>query len=252
MLTANSCLPEDVNSQLLVRSASTAAAFTVLVWEYLVTWKSEVQYIWSHNLFLVLGGPMKHLPVQDASTCVRFILPSLVAARFLLNMLDAILMLELYALYNRNKFVASVLVLLFLGLLTSEIIVGYYNLGRTHYNCICDVVQTHSTVLFFAVTIWIVHLNLGALLVATRRLSKSDRPLVKLCCRLIINMQKLHHDQALEQWANQGGTSDSEPPLDDIISLDHEDGDEQDVEAKSSSSCAASMVPSDSEVMHKS
>ncbi|EPQ53034.1 hypothetical protein GLOTRDRAFT_139984 [Gloeophyllum trabeum ATCC 11539] len=158
---------------------SAVASLTFIVWDIVITFDQEVEYIWSQParsplkwLFIfaryftvivqiifaldyigvlqVWGG---NLPVCQA----WFTLQSL-AIQAVTSTTEAMLMMRVYALYNRNRKVRCGLVVLFASELLAIIPMFAIAIPRMEFTVICTPIASHYSLLFFS---WLVTVALG-------------------------------------------------------------------------------------------
>ncbi|KAF9039120.1 hypothetical protein BJ165DRAFT_364666 [Panaeolus papilionaceus] len=202
------CVPilaDHLVSNLLQRKWVVTAALSIVVWDYCLSFGDEWGCIWrrpfsgvkalyvyvrymplavqSVNLYLVMGPLFSNIPIEDPQPCFRWWLFLLLASSTLLECLDIVLLLRIYALYQKDKNIAIVLVGALAALVISQIIMGTLVITKLSFNCLCDSVNIYPPVLWLGVIVWIVQILIGALLLGKRGLRSLGSRVVKIVNR---------------------------------------------------------------------
>ncbi|KAF8156565.1 hypothetical protein B0H34DRAFT_808056 [Crassisporium funariophilum] len=193
-LDAMFVLNEQAVENLNTRKWSTRA-LAVLVWEFALTFKDELRHIWSSLAFQRHAFPSLIPVAEDLQASVSTFTLSLVlwqmyqstflliASCSLMAALDIILMLRVYALHRQNIRVGIFLVVLFFAQVTVELICGARSVLDVPFDLTCDTSETHHDVIYFSISVWIMHISLGALTVAKRSLVGLGAPVARLVTR---------------------------------------------------------------------
>ncbi|KAF9554308.1 hypothetical protein CPC08DRAFT_672311 [Agrocybe pediades] len=190
--------------KVMYRKFITLATWAVLVYEYVVTFRSEVGYVWrrprlnvvlgvyliskyvgilaqSVNVYLVFK-PLAKLGVQE-QTCQRWYLFQIVTTAILLAALDFILMLRIYALYRKDTKVGAFLAFLFFSMIPVHAYAGPKCAYGVPYDSICEAKDMHVGALYFGVAVWIIHAALAVLTAAKWNLAALGAPIARLVTR---------------------------------------------------------------------
>jgi len=155
---------------LLTINYSAFASFTFVVWDTCITLDQEIEYIWSQsptsplkwlflfNRYFAIGiqlifllnynGVLKILG-HGINVCrLRFTLQSL-AIQALTASAEAMLMMRVYALYNRSRMMGIILAAVFGGELLSIIPVYAIAIPQMTFSIICSPLPSQPTSLFF-------------------------------------------------------------------------------------------------------
>ncbi|KAH7924349.1 hypothetical protein BV22DRAFT_516409 [Leucogyrophana mollusca] len=186
---------------------STVASMCLLVWDILVTFDVEVQHIWPKPrtalfkwvyLTLRYGGlalqifhqiMVPHIITGNAaaSLCKAWLLYAIVTGQVMTTSVEFILMARVYALYNKSRRIASLLLTLFL----SEVLILCINSIHTIPNLqsakICIMVEPTEHIVYYSLTVLLTQSTLLALTVAkhifARRRGFARTPLVSQLTR---------------------------------------------------------------------
>ncbi|KAF8156570.1 hypothetical protein B0H34DRAFT_466802 [Crassisporium funariophilum] len=231
----------DDHTTLFLRNYSSLASLALLLYEYVVTWQFEFRYIWKSPTrsalkriylfsryfallaqiinFVLILNPLSRIPVK-LEHCRQWLLFLVLGCGALFAALDAVIMLRVYALYNRSPRVAIFLCSLF-GLQALAIFsTALTNYRRDSYDDACNVGRTRGEGLMLGRNTgqveprlasmvvhegsWIFVLMFAIVVLAvpyTFVLDKTRPSLVFLwpqsffsiaACRLIMGMQRLH------------------------------------------------------------
>ncbi|KIJ96090.1 hypothetical protein K443DRAFT_682560 [Laccaria amethystina LaAM-08-1] len=186
-------------STLLAHQYSAVAALTLLCWEYLLTCSQEYHHIWrlplnqvkSAYLFARYYGILSQVvnvylflnfraPVQ-MQACRSWHTFLFVSSASLQAILDYILILRVYALYNRSKRVGAYLMILFLTQASFTIAHGKQGSKEIFFDAACNWVQAPVEVIYLTVIICVLHVSMWYL--CLKKLS--DAPTQRLL-RLVI------------------------------------------------------------------
>ncbi|KAF9554307.1 hypothetical protein CPC08DRAFT_727236 [Agrocybe pediades] len=186
--------------KIMYRKFITLAMWAVLVYEYVVTFKTEVgrprlnvvlavylisKYVGilaqSVNVYLVFK-PLAKVGVQER-TCQRWFLFQIVTTAILLAALDFILMLRIYALYRKDAKVGAFLGLLFFSMVPVHAYAAPKCAYGVPYDSICEAKDMHIGALYFGVAVWTIHFALAVLTAAKWNLAALGAPIAKLVTR---------------------------------------------------------------------
>ncbi|PPQ94853.1 hypothetical protein CVT25_007225 [Psilocybe cyanescens] len=195
-------IDQDLLHSISIRKWSTLASWAVLLYEYIITFNEEIRYIWSFpvtavhliyvlsryfaiivqsiNVFLILR-PFSALDIPEQS-CRRWFLFELIAVCVLMAALDSILMLRVYALHRKDRRIGVLLVTLFLGQIVVEVVCGQRALN-VPFNRICDANRTHGSVVYYCISVWVMHISLVVLTACKYDLMKMKIPIVRVVTR---------------------------------------------------------------------
>ncbi|KAF9477699.1 hypothetical protein BDN70DRAFT_994780 [Pholiota conissans] len=187
---------------LVFRKWSAVATQVLLVYEYTITFRSEIRYIWGSpvsfvkaiylfsryyglvvqavNLYLV-SGPLAKLDIPE-HVCRRWFYFLISSGCTLAAALDAILMLRVYALYLQDDRVGLFLAALFSAQRVVEGILAPIVLD-VPLDSICDLRKTHKASIYFGISIMIKHTILLVMTLAKRKLAALGAPVVRLVRR---------------------------------------------------------------------
>ncbi|PPQ80174.1 hypothetical protein CVT26_008411 [Gymnopilus dilepis] len=188
---------------LRIRQSSTVVALVVLLYEYVITFRSELRYIWRRpfkvnqavylfsrylvvatqcvNAYLVLG-PHSSLSM-NASTCRKWQLFQALTAYATTGALHLTLMLMVYALHLQDYRVGLYLGVLYSAHFTVQGLVTPNAVWHITYNAICDVVEVHRDVMFIGISTWLTYGSLAALTAMKRNVFLLGVPVAKRVVR---------------------------------------------------------------------
>ncbi|KAF9558978.1 hypothetical protein CPC08DRAFT_536000 [Agrocybe pediades] len=197
---------EDIDAfrNIMFRKWSAAAALALLLYEYAITCGDEFTYIWrrqnfnsvggvylfsryfaiitqSINLFLVAGVLGK--PGTPHRMCRGWYSFQITAASLTLAALDYILMLRVYALYNRSPKIGFLLVFFFLSMLMADFQCGSKTLNTVSYDSICNGRSVHPCIPFYGIALWSIHITIGMMTAAKWRLLTLGAPIARIVSR---------------------------------------------------------------------
>ncbi|KAF8869608.1 hypothetical protein BD779DRAFT_1584860 [Infundibulicybe gibba] len=107
----------DLN-EVIIRSYSSLVTLVFLAWDLIVTFGDEYEYVWNVN-YVIDQGLISRVPVAHAICKAWYTFQSL-STTSLLSSVNALLMLRVYALYDRSRRVAAFLVIVFFACLMTE------------------------------------------------------------------------------------------------------------------------------------
>ncbi|KAF8889116.1 hypothetical protein BD779DRAFT_419996 [Infundibulicybe gibba] len=152
-------------SDVTIRSYSSLAALIFLIWEILATSSDEYKYIWRQNWtsvkciylfcryfslivqianYAITRGPISRIPVAY-TTCQTWFAFQITCTASLLCAVNVLLMLRVYALYNKDRRIAVFLTNLLILDTISTIIHGYYRIKTCGFDDACLMMSTPPT-----------------------------------------------------------------------------------------------------------
>ncbi|TFK23898.1 hypothetical protein FA15DRAFT_593431 [Coprinopsis marcescibilis] len=195
-----------VHFDLFTRNASSLAALVLVICEYLRNFEDEVQYIWrwplnrvkyiylisryislgglAANCAALLVGPLA-TPPHPVHYCRGWFSGLTFVSCFVLFAIDAVAMLRVYALYNRNARIGAFFASLLLTEATLVTTCTSTTVGIVPFTPICDVAKTPWQVLYFTCGVLATQLSLTFFTFKKRKAMAGQRqiPIIKLVFR---------------------------------------------------------------------
>ncbi|KAF8889117.1 hypothetical protein BD779DRAFT_420260 [Infundibulicybe gibba] len=160
-------------SDVMIRSYSSLVALVFLIWETLVTSGDECKYIWKHHWtpvkciylfcryfslavqiinYVVTQGLISRIPVAY-TTCQTWFAFQTTCTASLLCAVNILLMLRVYALYNKDRKIAVFLTNLLIIDIIATIVHCYHCVKTCGFDHACLMMSTPPTVLSFSTQI---------------------------------------------------------------------------------------------------
>ncbi|KAF9043034.1 hypothetical protein BJ165DRAFT_218090 [Panaeolus papilionaceus] len=196
------CLPileERLAFGLLHRTWITSASLVILVWDYFLCLDNELGYIWrrpftlsrgyiplivqSINVYLVNGPLRFNIPIKDPRPCFRWWYFLLASLTVLLQGLDSLLMLRIYAHYKKDRRIAVLFISLLASMAICRRVTTVIFVRNFSFNCTCDTINVYSPIIWLGVVIWVVQISIGMLLFSRRSLRSIRSRVVKIVNR---------------------------------------------------------------------
>lgn len=198
-------LAEYISPQ-FIRNASSLVALTVLYCEYLANFNDELRFIWRRpmnrvkgiylmaryvglfgltvNVVLLFATPLSTIPVPVDHCRAWFSFLTVVSCLVLFS-IDAIAMLRVYALYNRNARIGAFFSTLILIEATLVTTCSSRTIGNVPFSPICDVEKTPLQVLYFTCGVFFTQWSLLFFTFTKRQQMAAQHhvPIVKLVLR---------------------------------------------------------------------
>ncbi|KAF9463222.1 hypothetical protein BDZ94DRAFT_1259412 [Collybia nuda] len=170
-----------------VRKCSSIAAFSLVVWDGIVSYNQEYKYIWKNPspvkwiyLFSRYYGicaqvaniifitiPLSEFPVAT-HICTTWFASQMFSFIFHLTALQAVLILRVYALYQQSLKVAALLTsLLFLNFFLS-VIFGMRAFGALNFDSVCNAREPSSDAIYFGMSTVSFHVVIWAFTIRKR------------------------------------------------------------------------------------
>lgn len=195
--------PARFQEDLFVRGVTSVGALAWLLWEHALTCRDEYHYIWrgpiNHikvlyilaryfalcaqisNTYLVFSS-FSRIPVSRERCMAWFVFLALIDC-LLMTAMDIVIMLRVYALYNRSTKVALLLVSLLLTQLTLVTTCVSRTLPKVPFDVNCDILKTPHDIVYFMASVIISHIVLLFMTIAKRKVALGQSPVVELVVR---------------------------------------------------------------------
>ncbi|KAF8993633.1 hypothetical protein BDQ17DRAFT_129805, partial [Cyathus striatus] len=170
------------------------AAYIFLIWEYVCTCPHEFHHIWKQPItkvktiylfsryfgllfqsanHIIMMRVLSHLPVPS-STCVHWFMLQLAAFIVLFMAMEAVLMLRVYALYNRSKASGFTLLALYTFEMTISIGCGISIMPKIKYDAICSGEIAPSEILIHGGSVLFVQFTVAVLTISKRNAGQTN------------------------------------------------------------------------------
>ncbi|KAF8889115.1 hypothetical protein BD779DRAFT_419724 [Infundibulicybe gibba] len=157
-------------NDMVIRNYSSLVALVFLIWETLVTSSDEYKYIWKHHWtpvkciylfcryfslavqiinYVITRGPISRIPVAY-TTCQTWFAFQATCTASLLCAVNVLLMLRVYALYNKDRRIAVFLANLLILDTISTVAHGYHYIKTCGFDDVCLMMSTPPIVLSFS------------------------------------------------------------------------------------------------------
>ncbi|TFK35884.1 hypothetical protein BDQ12DRAFT_687713 [Crucibulum laeve] len=176
--------------EVYVRQWSSLGALVILLWDFIVSWSLEYKHIWiapsftlkyayvyfryvpmltqSVNYYILLTT-VAHPPIPT-HICTRWFYAQLICSQFCFTAVEGVLMLRVYALYNRSRTVGWSLLSLYILETTLATYFGYRTRNTMTYDEICtakdegvDIFIYGAGVIVTQTVIWTLTINKRAI-----------------------------------------------------------------------------------------
>ncbi|KAH7922068.1 hypothetical protein BV22DRAFT_682590 [Leucogyrophana mollusca] len=185
-------------------TSNSVSALSFLTWEFCITFGDEVRFVWSKPyksplkwLFLLtryvglgslIGNRFLGIRSRNPSfSCKSFLALQVSMCQILVTLVEIILMLRLYALYNRDYRISAFLIFLAVAGTVVAIVGLVLSVPETQFDYMCSITHVGSSSTSFIFTFVIIECSVLLLTIvkciSSRRSINQTSPIIKLMLR---------------------------------------------------------------------
>ncbi|KAF8659515.1 hypothetical protein AX16_001814 [Volvariella volvacea WC 439] len=179
---------------IFIRNACSLLLFTCIVWEYVMSFGTELQLIWRRPITLVKGiyvysryfalfhqlinqvlivAPLSRYPIPDM-VCRRWFTYQITGAQSLLWPLECLLMLRVYALYCKQRIIGRALVVLFAVQLLIVLVALPTTINTAHFDEFCAAAFIPTSAALYCASEFVFQSTLWLLTIMRHRIAQRD------------------------------------------------------------------------------